>query len=69
MAKEPVRLIGYREIADDLGVETKTVRAWKMRGNLPAPDYMVGQSPAWKPGTLTAFLEHFRATGRPGKQN
>ncbi|ASX98708.1 helix-turn-helix DNA binding domain protein [Arthrobacter phage Colucci] len=66
MPKKPVRLIGYSEIANLLKVEVKTVRAWKMRGNMPTPDYEVSHSPAWKPDTIHPFIDHVQRTGKPG---
>lgn len=69
MPKKPVRLIGYAEIAAELNVEVKTVRAWKMRGNMPTPDFETSHSPGWRPSTIQPFLEHVQRTGKPGGFN
>ncbi|QGZ17137.1 DNA binding protein [Arthrobacter phage DrYang] len=66
MPKKPVRLIDYNQIAALLKVEPKTVRAWKMRGLMPVPDFEISQSPGWKPQTIQPFLDHVQRHGKPG---
>lgn len=58
-AAEP--LYEYADLAALSGVPAGTLRVWHKRGKLPAPDYVVGQSPAWKPGTVAEWLESVRA--------
>lgn len=44
MACEPV---GAKEVAERLGVATKTVEQWKWRGLLPEQKWTVGGRAAW----------------------
>ncbi|AYD81531.1 DNA binding protein [Arthrobacter phage KBurrousTX] len=66
MPKKPVRLVDYNLIAKTLHVEPKAVRAWKMRGLMPVPDFEISHSPGWKPQTIQPFIEHVQRTGKPG---
>jgi predicted DNA-binding transcriptional regulator AlpA len=50
------------DIADRLGVKVTTVRQYKLRGDLPAPDGQVGRSPVWRQQTISEWM----AT-RPGQ--
>ncbi|QFG14838.1 helix-turn-helix DNA binding domain protein [Arthrobacter phage Lymara] len=66
MPKKPVRLIDYNQIARMLKVEVKTVRAWKMRGLMPVPDFEISHSPGWRESTIEPFITHVQRTGKPG---
>lgn len=41
-------LVGMLEIADRLGVERQTVRAWRQRGLFPEPVAVVSRTPVWR---------------------
>lgn len=58
MKNIPTELYGYDAIAELTGVQVKTLRAWKARGKLPTPDYIVltgNPVPAWRKETITAW--------------
>ncbi len=55
---EPVGLV---EIAHRLGVVRDTADKWRVRGELPPPDFTVGGRPAWRWATIEAWA---RRTGR-----
>lgn len=60
MTPKPEELLGYDAIAELTGVSVKTLRAWKARGKLPAPDYVVltgNPVPAWKSITIAKWNE------------
>ena len=49
-------------VAARIGATPATVRSYRTRGYLPAPDVILGQSPGWLPETVEAWI-----AGRPGK--
>ena len=51
------------EVAEHLGVQRSTVRAYVARGEMPAPDGHVGRSPWWTPETITQWHESRRGHG------
>lgn len=51
-----------QDLADRTGIRPGTLRAWKVRGRLPAPSYKLGQSPAW---TGKAIEEWLASNPRP----
>ena len=58
MTPTPEELLGYDAISELTGVSVKTLRAWKARGKLPAPDYVVltgNPVPAWKAITIAKW--------------
>jgi hypothetical protein len=55
---KPEELLGYDAISELTGVSVKTLRAWKARGKLPTPDYVVltgNPVPAWKSITIAKW--------------
>lgn len=54
-------LVGLVEIADLLEVERQTPRAWRLRGVLPDPDYVISGTPVWRRATIERWA---RDTGR-----
>lgn len=59
-----VQLYSYKELEDKSGVKAATLRVWHNRGKLPAPDFLVGQSPAWKPETIQPWLRAQRKAAK-----
>lgn len=57
------KLLRQLEIADITGVPLNRVRQWQYRGHLPAPDYLVWDTLAWKPETLAPFFDYVKLTG------
>ena len=58
--KEPEYLLGYEAISHLTGVSVKTLRAWKARGKMPTPDYVVltgNPVPAWNDSTIEAWAK------------
>lgn len=58
MTPKPEELLGYDAISELTGVSVKTLRAWKARGKLPTPDYVVltgNPVPAWKAITIAKW--------------
>lgn len=55
-------LLDSRAVAALLGVRPGTISQYRRRRTLPAPDVVVGRSPAW----YAATIEAWRAT-RPGR--
>lgn len=53
--------VGIREIAERLGVQRRTIDQWRIRGRMPAPDWMVGGRPAWAWETIRSWAA---TTGR-----
>lgn len=51
----PTPLWTYAQIADLTGISAATLRVWRLRGKLPAPDYEIGPWPAWKPTTIESW--------------
>lgn len=40
-------VVGFTEIAERLGVAPETPSTWRVRGDLPEPDLMLGICPGW----------------------
>lgn len=59
-----VQLYSYKELEAKSGVKAGTLRVWQVRGKLPAPDFLVGQSPAWKPETVEPWLRAHRKAAK-----
>ena len=53
--------VGPAEIADALGVSTRTVYVWQARGIFPEPRWTVSNHPAWNWADVKAWA---KATGR-----
>jgi hypothetical protein len=51
----PDDLLGVIDAARHFGWRVDTVRKWRHRGLLPAPDVVVSGSPAWRAITLEAW--------------
>jgi len=49
-------------LAERAGLTPSTTRTYLCRGQLPAPDVMVGRTPGWLPETVDAWL-----AARPGR--
>lgn len=68
------KYLGYAEVADQLGVTVPVVRKYLAEArarrrdgqplpkDMPEPDHIFGQSPAWLPKTIDRWVER-----RPGK--
>lgn len=73
MATKSTQLLDYKGISERTGISLPGLRSRMGRGSLPEPDYVVGQSPAWLPATIEAWIasedyngpRHF--TSLPGK--
>ena len=48
----PKELWSYNQISDHTGITAATLRVWRTRGHLPAPDFTVGEYLIWKPDTI-----------------
>lgn len=51
-----LKWLTYRDLATATGLPLARIRMWGGRGQLPAPDFRVGQSPAWYPGTVAEWI-------------
>lgn len=51
-AAPPQELWSYTQISEHTGIRAGTLRVWRVRGHLPAPDYMVGDYLIWNPETI-----------------
>ena len=61
-------LLDSAGVANLLGIAVASVARYRTRGNLPAPDVMLGRSPGWWPATiLTWQASRPGRTGRPRK--
>ncbi|MFJ4429171.1 helix-turn-helix transcriptional regulator [Streptomyces bobili] len=49
-------LWSYKEIAAHLKVQPETVRSYRKRGLLPAPDRVEGGKPYWYSNTVRAWI-------------
>jgi predicted DNA-binding transcriptional regulator AlpA len=63
--RETVVLMDYAAIAERTGLEVQMLRLYKARGKMPAPDYMVSQSPGWLPETIEEWVKSFTPEGLP----
>lgn len=61
-AGDPPRLYTYRDLAEQTGIPVQTLYVWHNRGKLPPEDYRVGQSPAWLPETVRAWIRANKTT-------
>lgn len=43
------------DVARYLGVQLRTVTAYRNRGQMPTPDGRIGSRPAWLPATITEW--------------
>lgn len=62
-----MNLPGYMtiaQVAERLGVTADTVSAYKHRGQMPAPDATVGQSPLWLVQTIEDWIPTRVGRGR-----
>lgn len=50
-------IIGFAEIARRLGVAAETPCTWRVRGQMPEPDLMVGDCPAWLGVTIHEWAQ------------
>jgi predicted DNA-binding transcriptional regulator AlpA len=57
----PDEFVGLKEIAQRLGVKSKTPQQWQRRGVLPKPLTVVGGRPIWRWGVIEAWASR---TGR-----
>lgn len=64
---ETIVLMDYAAIAEATGVTHANLRLWKSRGKMPAPDYMIAQSPGWLPATIEAWKATFEEGRAPRK--
>lgn len=51
----PANVYDYQRISEHTGVPAATLRVWYHRGKLPEPDFQLGRSPGWLPGTIHAW--------------
>lgn len=54
-----------KEVADFLGVEPSTVRAYNARSEMPPPDGRIGHSPWWWSSTIEGWERPRRNSRRP----
>lgn len=57
------KLLRQAEIATATGMPLNRIRQWQFRGYLPEPDYLVWDTPAWKPETIQPFIQRCIETG------
>jgi predicted DNA-binding transcriptional regulator AlpA len=50
------------ELADRLGIKRGSIYRYRVRGDLPPPDELVGRTPLWRKETIEKWL-----TERPGQ--
>lgn len=61
--------VGIAEIAVLLGVERRTVDAWRYRRILPPPDFTVGLRPAWERASIVRWaVETGRLSESPARR-
>lgn len=54
--------LSIEDVAELAGVSPATIRSYRARGYLPAPDIVLGQSPGWTEKAIRQWL-----TNRPGR--
>lgn len=54
--------LSVTDVAELAGVATATISAYKARGQIPAPDGVVGSTPWWYRKTITDWM-----AARPGQ--
>lgn len=52
-----LELWGLEEVADALGISVNTAYAWRHRGKLPAPEWIVSGRPIWRASKIRAWLK------------
>lgn len=50
------RLLSIGEVAQRAGLAESTVRVYRSRGEMPAPDAMIGRTPGWLESTADAWI-------------
>lgn len=50
------RIYGISEIANELGLERKTVSQWRSRGKLPPADDVLSMGPVWLSETIEPWI-------------
>lgn len=76
------QMLDTKEVADMIGVEPNTVRTYLKRTrrrevagedlraqDFPLPDKIFGDSPAWLPSTIRAWLSERPGPGRPSTRS
>jgi hypothetical protein len=58
----PPGTMSIQRVAEIAGLTVRSVSSYLARGDMPEPDYRVGNSPLWKNDTIEGWLE-----SRPGK--
>lgn len=48
-------LLGYRDVAELVGISEGTLRNYRRRGYMPAPDVMLADRPRWREATIVAW--------------
>lgn len=51
------RLLTISEVAEILGWQPASIRAYKARGQMPPPDQQYGATPLWRESTIKAWRE------------
>jgi predicted DNA-binding transcriptional regulator AlpA len=49
-------LLSMRQIAERANLAESTVRTYRSRGDLPAPDVTIGTTPGWLPSTIDPWI-------------
>lgn len=52
---EPKRYLSTGEVAERVGVKPDTIHAYVTRGQMPAPDAVIGRLKGWLPETIDAW--------------
>lgn len=60
-----IQVIGYKELANILGWDPRTLSVYKRRGALPEPDFQLAAGPVWLANNteLRAFIEKYKKDG------
>lgn len=53
-------MLGYRELADYLGIGVRTCKRWVAEGEIPAPDLRLRGVVRWHPDTIDRWLVRHR---------
>jgi predicted DNA-binding transcriptional regulator AlpA len=53
------------EVAKLVGVSNQSIRAYRVRGTIPAPDGYLGRTPWWERSTIETWLAERPKRGRP----
>lgn len=54
------RLLTVGEVAEAAGVTESTIRAYKARGQMPAPSVVYGRTPLWRESAVNEWLAERR---------